>query len=168
MRWLLMVGCMVACTKEVVEEPLSGPGFDEATGAFISEGDQFWVGLTHMQVKNAPGPGGRFGDHASAVGNHLYETEPEGWLGAAFRNRGQLNWWTMTVWASEEDLTAFVISEPHVSAMVAFDDVAKGGQTRVLVVEPSELPMSWDRAMELLLADPGYVSGETKWRDGKF
>ena len=157
--WLVPV--LVACTPKVEEGPLEGPGVEG--DRIVVEAEELLVGLTHLQVRNAPGPGKRFGDLADAIGTHLFENEPAGWVGAAFRNEGKLNWWTMTVWESEEALMDFVVSPVHAEAMGAFDDVSVGGETRSLWLPTEELPMSWDRALRLLKEDPDTVYGDSDW-----
>ncbi|MEN0067442.1 MAG: hypothetical protein AAGA48_35250 [Myxococcota bacterium] len=156
---------LVACaTPEPEETPLEGPGFDAETGELVAKGETFIVGLTHLQVRNLPGPGGRFGDHANAVGDHLFENEPEGWLGAAFRNVGRLNWWTMTVWESEEAMLRFVVSEPHAQAVADFWDITVGGEHQAYEATREELPVQWSRGMELLLeSNDTVVLGDSKW-----
>lgn len=156
--WMMVAGC----TPELVEGPLEGPGFDPETGAPNLEGDLV-LALTHLQVKNLPGPGKKFGDHANEVGTYLFTEEPPGWLGAAFRNVGKLNWWTMTVWTDEVSELQFVVSEPHGSAMVDFPDIVVGGESRSVVVPASELPIDWDAALDLLLADQDFEFGDSDW-----
>lgn len=165
----LLLPLLLACTlPEPEETPLEGPGFDETTGALIAEGDTFVVALSHLQVRNLPGPGGRFGDHAETIGNGLFEDEPAGWLGAAFRNVGKLNWWTMTVWTDEAAMLEWVVSEPHSAAMRDFSEITVGGEFKRLDATPEELPLAWPDALQLLLDDPDKVAGESRWyRDGE-
>ncbi|MEO0606307.1 MAG: hypothetical protein AAF211_33065 [Myxococcota bacterium] len=165
---ITLAATLFACTTPDPEEtPLEGPGFDERSGAFVGEGQTFVVALSHLQVKNRPAPGGRFGDHAEAIGNGLFEDEPEGWLGAAFRNVGQLNWWTMSVWTDEAAMLQWVVDEPHSTAMRDFSEITVGGEFKRLEVTADELPMTWERAMWELFEEPDKVAGETRWfRDG--
>lgn len=167
-RVWMMGGLLGACTTPEAEVmPLEGPGFDDATGAFIAEGDEFVVALSHLQVKNRPRPGGTFGDHADRIGNGLFDDEPPGWLGVSFRNVGRLNWWTLSVWTDETSMLQWVVSEPHASAMRDFSTVTVGGEFKRIVVGPDELPMDWSRALDELLRDPDRTSGETRWfQDG--
>lgn len=169
-RWwraAVLAVTLVGCTPEVVEGPLEGPGLEEETGELIVEGEQFLVALTHLQVKNAPGPGGRFGDHANAIGTWLFENEPEGWVGAAFRNRGQLNWWTMTVWESEEAMHEFVLSDLHAAAMADLSSVSVGAESMHKWMDREELPLAWSTALEILREEPGFVYGDSKWFAGE-
>lgn len=157
--WMWVVA---GCSPEVVEGAFEGPGIDPETGAMNVEGDLL-LALTHLQVKNAPGPGKTFGDHANAVGTYLFTEEPPGWLGAGFRNVGKLNWWTMTVWTDEDAELDFVVSEPHASAMLDFADIVVGGESRSVVLPASELPMDWDGALDLLLEDQDFLFGDSEW-----
>lgn len=169
MRTMALLLVVVAgCSPEVVEGALEGPGFDAETGGITADGDSFLVALTHLQVRNWPKPGKIFGDHASAVGEYLFTEEPEGWLGAAFRNVGLLNWWTMTVWTSEEAELAFVVSEPHASAMLDFGDIVVGGESVSQWMTVDELPLDWDAALDMLLADQDFRYGDSDWmREGE-
>lgn len=163
MRTLLLVLPFVACTPEPRETPLEGPGFDETTGDLLRTQDEYMVGITYLEVRNAPGPGGRFGDHADAIGTYLFTEQPDGWLGAAFRNVGRLRWWTLSVWESEEAMLDFVVSEPHASAMLEINEVSRGAVSRSLTMPAEDLPVSWEQAMELLAADPHSYYGDPSW-----
>jgi hypothetical protein len=165
MRGVAIVALLVGCAPKTNEGPLEGPGVDEQ-GRITVEADELLVALTHLQVKNAPGPGKTFGGHANAVGTHLFETEPEGWVGVAFKNVGRLDWWTMTVWESEDAMLAFVVSNPHAAAMRDFEDIVVGGETRSLWMSAEELPLDWTTANELLLEEPDFTHGTTDWREG--
>ena len=144
---------LFACSPSVEIAPFAGP--DGAT-TVVTDQAQVLVATTHLQVRNAPGPGGRFGDHADAVANHLYDTNPDGWLGSGFRNEGQLHWWTLSVWESEEAMNAFVVSEPHVSAMAALTDVAVAAWSRAEWMPPEDAPPSWERIVEQLESSPDF------------
>lgn len=163
MRSLLPLFALLACTPEPSESPLEGPGFDEATGELLRGQDEYMVALTYLEVRNLPGPGSRFGSHANAIGTHLFETEPAGWMGAGFRNVGRLRWWTMTVWESEEEMMDFVVAEPHVSAMLDINEVSRGAVNRSLWMAADELPLSWSDAMTLLIEAQDTRHGEPSW-----
>ncbi len=160
---LLLVTLIAACVQVPGEGPLEGPGFDDLTGDFLGSADRYLVGLTYLQVKNQPGPGGRFGEHADAVGTYLFEEEPAGWLGAAFRDVGRLQWWTMSVWEDEEAMMQFVVSEPHASAMGDIDEVSTGAVSRSLWIDRDQLPLSWPDALQLLAEAQDSVYGAPRW-----
>jgi hypothetical protein len=151
---------LAACSDEPEIAPFEGPGWDSETGTLIEPQEQYLVGLTHLRVRNAPGPGKRFGEHAEAVATSLFETEPEGWVGVSFRNVGRLDWWTMTIWETEEAQLEFVVGDVHAAAMGALTDVAKSAESLSLWVPAEEVPMDWDRALELLADEPGFTYGE--------
>lgn len=163
MRALLFALPLIACTPEPSESPLEGPGFDDSTGDLLRSQDEYLVALTFLEVRNAPGPGGRFGDHANRIGNYLFEETPAGWQGAAFRNVGRLKWWTMTVWESEEAMMDFVVSEPHASAMLEINDVSQGAVSRALWMSADDLPLSWADAMALLTEQQDSQYGDPSW-----
>jgi hypothetical protein len=149
-----------ACNPEPETAPFEGPGWDAEAGALIEPQEEYLVGLTHLRVRNAPGPGKRFGEHAEAVATWLFEHEPEGWVGAGFRNVGKLDWWTMTVWESEEAQLEFVVGDVHAQAMAELSEVAKSAESLSLWVPAEEVPLEWDRALQLLADEPGFTYGE--------
>lgn len=135
-----------------VETPFEGPGLDPATGRLVAQEAPLIVGITELHVKNAPGPGKRFGEHADAVGTWVFEEEPDGFVGGSFRNVGKLQWWTMTVWTSEEAMTAFVLSDVHVDAMMSLTDVAAAARSTHVEIEAGAEPPSWEWALDQLEA----------------
>ena len=141
---------LVACNQPE-ETAFEGPGYDADLGPTVAQ-DTYILALTELHVKNAPGPGGLFGDHASAVGGYLYDpaNEVPGFVGGSFRNIGQLNWWTMTVWTDEESMLDFVVSEPHASAMADLTNVARSARSTDLEIRADQLPMTWDVALPML------------------
>ena len=153
---VLIAGC---AEKEPEVQPFSGPGYDAELG-LLEPQEEYLVGLTHLRVTNLPGPGKRFGEHAGAVADWLYENEPEGWVGASFRNVGKLDWWTLTVWESEEAQLAFVVSDVHAAAMGDLDTVARGAESRSLWVPADQVPPDWDTALEWLAETQDYTFGE--------
>jgi hypothetical protein len=153
---LLVTGCS---EREPEVQPFSGPGYDPELG-LLDPQEEYLVGITHLRVRNLPGPGKRFGEHADAVATWLYDNEPEGWVGASFRNVGKLDCWTITVWESEEAQLAFVVSDVHGAAMGAVDDVSRGAESRSLWVPAAEVPLDWDTALDRLAETQDYTFGE--------
>ena len=144
---LALLPVLAGCSLEPEESPLSGPGFEEDTGAFLGEEGDYVIALTYLKVRNAPGPGDRFGELATDAATNLFETEPEGWLGAGFRNIGRLQQFTMTAWESEEAMLEWVVSPVHVQAMTEIGDVSSEAKSTVLDVTEAELPFSWEEAV---------------------
>lgn len=154
--FLAAMGC---ASKEPVETPFEGPGLDPETGRLAAQDAPLVVGLTELHVKNAPGPGKRFGEHADAVGSYLYAEEPPGFVGGSFRNVGKLEWWTMTVWTDETAMLEFVVSDPHAEAMVALTDVARAARSTHVEFPAGEAPPTWDWALDAL-EDVDWLIGE--------
>lgn len=155
----LTIVLAAACSHEVEVAPFEGPGWDASTG-LVAPQEEYLVALTHLRVTNLPGPGKKFGEHADAVATWLFENEPEGWVGVSFRNIGKLDWWTMTIWESEEAELAFVTSDVHAAAMADLDTVARGAVSRSLWVTADEVPPDWDVALEWLDETQDYTFGE--------
>ena len=142
-----------ACAPvETVTTPFEGPGFDEEAGLPLLVQDNYILALTELHVINAPGPGSLFGDHAGRIGTYLYSGENDipGFVGGSFRNVGQLEWWTLTVWTDEESMMEFVLSEPHVTAMADLSAVSKAARSTHVSVTPDQLPVPWDYALDQL------------------
>ena len=69
----------------------------------------------------------------------------------AFKKRGfWTTHYTMTLWASEEDLKAFAHSGAHLNAMKMSKDIAK--EIRTITIDAEQLP-SWKEAKALLLRE---------------
>ncbi len=151
---LFLVACAAA---EPVETPFDGPGLDPETGALLTQDTPFVVAITELHVKNAPGPGKRFGDHADRIGTHLFRDEPPGFVGGSFRNVGKLEWWTLTVWTDEEAMTEFVLSTPHVDAMTEISELAKRARSTHREFPAGEAPPTWDWALGELAEEPWLV-----------
>ena len=142
---------LVACAAPApVETPFEGPGYDPETGLLADQDAPFLVALTELHVKNAPGPGKRFGELADAVGTHLYRDEPAGFVGGSFRNVGKLEWWPMTVWTDEVAMTDFILSEPHASAMTELSEVAVAARSTHTEFPAGGEPPTWDWALDTL------------------
>lgn len=145
---------LLACNPTPEVMPFQGP---DGVTTLETDNEEVLVGMTHLRVRNAPGPGRRFGDHADAVANHLYDTTPEGWLGASFRNVGKLDWWTLTVWESEEAMLDFILSEPHASAMTDLGDISAAAESRSEWLPVEDGVPSWETVLEKLETDPDFM-----------
>jgi hypothetical protein len=146
---LLLLGC---AEPEPEISIFEGPMFDANTGLKTDISGPVIVALTELHVRNQPGPGKQFGDHANRIGEYLYGSEPPvpGFIGGSFRNIGKLQQWTMSVWTDEASMVAFILSEPHLGAMAVVDEVSTFAKSTHIEVDPSELPFTWDRALDEL------------------
>jgi hypothetical protein len=143
----------MGCGSPVPEvTPFEGPGFDPAIGLIEPDEEVLILALTELHVRNDPVGGPRFGEHAQTIGNHLYGAEPPipGFVGGSFRSVGQLQQWTMTVWRNEESMLDFVVSEPHVLAMIDTATVAERARSTHLEIGAEQLPFEWEEALPIL------------------
>ena len=150
---MLAFALLVACAEPDPEEtPFEGPGWDTEAGAPLLEQDSYILAITELHVINAPGPGRIFGEHADAIGTYLYTpaNEVAGFVGGRFRNVGQLKWWTLTVWTDEASMMAFILDEPHVSAMADLSTVSSDARSTNLVIPAEDLPVDWAYALDEL------------------
>ncbi len=157
-----MLVLLFACaTPDPVETPFEGPGYDEGAGELLVVQDSFLLAVTELHVKNAPGPGGAFGDHAQAIGTYLYSGQNEipGFVGGSFRSIGQLDQWTLTVWTDEASMMDFVLSEPHVAAMADLSAVSTAARSTHLTIAAADVPVEWDVALDAL-ADVEWLIGD--------
>ncbi len=133
----LGVGCTIAM-------PFRGPGMD----TLEARGDQtVLVSITHATVDNDNREA--FDDYTRKLADIM--DEQPGLIGFSIRKElfGD-EAWTMTAWENEEALTAFSRSAPHREAIAAARSALVRAEFRRVPVEASDLPLSWDRALELL------------------
>jgi len=140
--------------------PFEGPGFDSDRGVTLKGvGDTVIVGLTTASVKDGDDHN-LFHDRADAVFESLEGMD--GFIGYSARQTldgSQV--WTMTAWRDEEALWAFVASPVHAKAIDDAYDTMKSSTFATIEVPAKDLPLSWDKALELL-AKQGRTYGESQ------
>ncbi|MCB9676178.1 MAG: DUF3291 domain-containing protein [Alphaproteobacteria bacterium] len=141
-RWLPVVMLVTGCA---LGSPMSGPGLDgEAEGPYIAV-------ATHTRF--ASGQQKAFADHVAAV-NAQMDAQP-GFVARALRARilGRERW-TLTVWEDEESLLEFAYGAgAHATAIGDAGTVIEGVYSAQWEVEPEDLPIPWDVALEHLAAE---------------
>jgi quinol monooxygenase YgiN len=60
--------------------------------------------------------------------------------------------WTMSAWADDEALRAFVRSDAHVHAMAALSPHMDGAHIETFTLSGSELPLEWSTVADRLVA----------------
>jgi quinol monooxygenase YgiN len=60
--------------------------------------------------------------------------------------------WTMSAWADDEALRAFVRSDAHVHAMAALSPHMNGAHIETFTLSGSELPLEWSTVADRLVA----------------
>lgn len=63
--------------------------------------------------------------------------------------------WTMTIWQDENSLKKFITGDTHKRAMKLGTSAIKSARFANVVVKRSEVPLSWEKAHQLL-ANQGY------------
>jgi len=95
-----------------------------------------------------------FRQNTVAVLNNL--KHEQGYLGHSVR-LGLLGdrAWTMTVWQDENSLKKFIYGDTHKTAMKLGTSALKSARFANVLVQRSEVPLSWKKANQLL-AEQGY------------
>lgn len=160
LRFLVLAAAGVglqACSCTIAR-PFEGPGFDSDRGVTLKGvGDNVIVGLTTASVKDGD-------DHDLFYARVDDVTESldaqDGFIGYSIRRTlDGSQAWTMTVWRDEEALWAFVASPVHAKAIDDAYDTMKSSTFATIEVPTKDLPLSWDKALELL-AKQGRTYGE--------
>jgi heme-degrading monooxygenase HmoA len=147
----------LTCSKETLEPdwredaPIAGPGVDPATGEL--KPGSYRIATTYLPVKP---------EKAAAVlelSVPIVETlqRSRGLVAVATgQSQSCAVFRTLTVWESEEDLLAFVLSPAHVRAMAETSAISRGSAATISW-QGSAADGSWDRAVDRLV---GAANGE--------
>jgi hypothetical protein len=137
-----------ACSPQPEVRPFEGPGVDDDGELLAPHDGEYAVGVTFLHVKNAVGPGQRFGDLTQRIGEYLLgDDPPEGFVGVSFRNVGRLQWWTLTVWEDQASMYGFVASPLHLEAVAITPEVSQDYFVSHRLAPAEEVPPSWDDAL---------------------
>ncbi|HYO95115.1 MAG TPA: antibiotic biosynthesis monooxygenase [Polyangiaceae bacterium] len=140
-----------ACSRAILEPdwredaPLVGPGVDPASGEL--EPGSYRIATTYLPVKP---------EKAAAVlelsGPIIQTLQSSRGLVAVATGQSAscAAFRTLTVWESEEDMLAFVLSPAHVRAMAETSAISRGS-TATISWQGSAADGSWERAVERLL-----------------
>ncbi len=128
---------------------ISTPYRTSDDGTVPPANDTVLVVITHSELAEGTDSESDFWSNVSAVADSL-DGRP-GFVG--YRLRRQLlgrNSWTMTAWADEASLEAFVQSDVHQTAIrEGWPALARARFARVTLPR-SDMPISWDRAVAIL------------------
>jgi len=151
-RVMKVVATALALGGCVVQTPLSGPGYDAREGVTATGEGPLVLSLTAAVLKDDDTARDRFWAYVDTV-----EASLPGRPGlVAYAKRTELfgdTAWTMTVWTDRDSLRAFVDSEPHRNAMRAAFGALSDARFARVEIDRNDLPVSWDRALELLESD---------------
>ena len=134
--------------------PLGGPGFDPEVGIIGEPQETYLVATTQIYIRPEKRP--EFMQAAGAVLQALGESEGMVAFGIGSSEAcGDSR--TLSVWASEEAMVAFVAGDAHAAAMLQAPDLAIQGRTTHWEVTAEELEeLDWDVARERVEHVPGF------------
>lgn len=138
---LSLAGCAVA-------SPFSASGSRDVADAVAKcGGTTAVVGITYAELdtsKRRP-----FEENATRIVDDLHQHP--GFIGSSIRTRvlGH-EVWTMSAWCSDADLDAFVASSSHQRGIREGMPSVTGLRFARVTVRREEIPISWDRALEIL------------------
>lgn len=133
--------------------PLGGPGFDPEVGIIGEPQETYLVATTQIYIRPEKRP--EFMQAAGAVLQTLGEAEGMVAFGIGSSEAcGDSR--TLSVWASEEAMMAFVAGDAHAAAMLQAQDLSIQGRTTHWEVTAEELEeLDWDVARERVKDVPG-------------
>jgi quinol monooxygenase YgiN len=127
-----------------VFQPLSGPGIDPDTGAFLEPLQENYV-LHVTQILPKPEQLSQFLELSGGVIEEIAQTE--GLVGFSLAQEPNCGFfYTMGVWRDEQSIFAFVASDAHALAMTKTSEVSITGRTTSWMAPASEMPLTWEMA----------------------
>ncbi|MDJ0951410.1 MAG: hypothetical protein QNJ94_21065 [Alphaproteobacteria bacterium] len=132
-----------------ISTPFRGPGYDPNKGVTLEGEGKVVVSLTEAVLR---ADGERRPVFWANVGRVEASLEGrEGLVGYAMRRQLFGNQaWTMTVWADEASLIAFVESAAHQTAIREAGGALEAARFARVAIDREDIPISWERALELL------------------
>ncbi|MEM7434541.1 MAG: hypothetical protein AAF436_05265 [Myxococcota bacterium] len=139
-------GFTSAFRRWTIQTPFEGPGVSHAHGANVV------LALTAGVLR--PGRRRHFDRYTQIVFRGV-GAEP-GYVGGSVRREvfGR-HVWTMTAWIDDAAVNRFVASPRHQEAISVAGECLAESRFKRLELAPTELPVSWDRALELLATAVG-------------
>ena len=149
LRSLFAAFCALALTGCAVATPFRGPGYDPDLGVTLEGNGSVVVAVTEAVLRNDRFKRTDFWTQVSSVEGTLIEMP--GLIG--YSKRTSLfgpQAWTVTVWKDEASLNAFVQSDVHQRAIAEAFDALKLARFVRFQAARTDVPVSWDRAIEML------------------
>ena len=149
------------CERGVLEAdfelfaPFGGPGVDPATGKLRpSAGEPYIISSTYIRLRPEPAAQQAFGELMGPIAGALQQ-QPG--LAAVLLGSSMTcgTARTLTVWASEEEMYAFVGGAPHAAAMAAVGQVSRGGSLATHWVATGTAAAEWPSVLPQLRAYDG-------------
>ncbi len=149
MRAVVAVVSALALSGCSISTPFRGSGYDTDRGVILDGGDTVYVSITHAVLAKDRRLRSTFWTHVRRVEASLQQRP--GFV--AYSMRRQLfgnEAWTMTVWADESSVKAFINSDAHQRAIGSAAAALTAAHFARVELQREELPLSWERALELL------------------
>lgn len=146
----VVVGLLSGCE---LAQPFEGPGFS-ISGEVLTDAPGPFIAATTLLTLNEGSEAQTAFDGFSAAMNEELPTAP-GLVGKSLA-QGPDGYRTLSVWETEEDMLAWVVSEVHADAMSGMVDHTKGGATVSYTLTRDDLEAgapSWDDAKARLDED---------------
>lgn len=149
------------CDRGVLEAdfqlfvPFGGPGVDPATGKLRpSAGAPYLISSTYIRLRPEPAAQQAFGELMGPIAGALQQQPGLAavLLGTSM-SCGTAR--TLTVWASEEEMYAFVGGAPHAAAMARVAEVSRGGSLATHWVATGTAAAEWPSVLPQLRAYDG-------------
>ena len=148
-RWLRVVMPAFVLSGCVVSTPFKGPGYEPGKGVTLADVDTVQVAITHAVLNKDKILRSRFWAHLDNV--EITLEDRNGFIGYSKRTKLFGNEaWTMSAWADEESLNAFVHNGAHLAAMQQAMIVLEKVRTTRVSLNKDQIPLSWDKALALL------------------
>lgn len=135
-----------------MQTPLMGSGVDPATGAIAPPpSGSYVVSSTYLALKPDPAAQARFGELTGPIQAALMNQE--GLVGLQLASsKSCVTARTLTIWASEEAMYAFVTGPAHMEAASSFSEVSRGGSVVTHWSAASTGEIRWEEAAKKLAA----------------
>jgi quinol monooxygenase YgiN len=131
-----------------------GPGVDPETGELVDDGGTYVVSSTYLAMKPDPGAQMAFGEVTPPLVPDLL-----GNPGVVAFQLGTSNTCasarTLTVWRDEAAMMTFVAGDAHMAAIGRVAEISRGGSVVTHWTGASVADISWENAIERVMADEG-------------
>ncbi|MBL4685996.1 MAG: hypothetical protein JKY37_15485 [Nannocystaceae bacterium] len=144
-----------ACEGEfVVGQPLSGPGIDPETGAFVGDAETYVVSTTQLVVR--PDDVAVFGEMVGGIAAQLMMTP--GLVAISFAGENECGFQrTLSVWEDVGAMYAFTASGAHADVIPRSGEVADTGKVTHWDQAAADGPPTWELAMEKIDEAPAIL-----------
>jgi heme-degrading monooxygenase HmoA len=131
-----------------------GPGVDPDTGELVDDGSTYVVSSTYLALMPDPAAQQAFGESMGPIIPALLGNP--GMIATSLGLSMQCSTArTLTVWASEEAMMAFVTSDAHATAIARVAEISRGDSLVTHWTGAAIPEITWDEALARVLADEG-------------